>query len=60
MYIMEDKNKEVITMKLNITKVLSGVGLVLSVVGTIVSGVAGDRKMKEVVDKVVDAKLKQI
>lgn len=47
-------------MKLNTTRIISIVGLALSVVGTIASGVASDRKMKDVVDKVVDEKLKQI
>ena len=45
-------------MKIDVTKIIGGVGLVLSVVATIMSGVANDRKMKDVVDKVVDEKLK--
>lgn len=46
--------------KIDGTKLISIVGLVLSVVGTIASSVAGDRKMKDVVDRVVDEKLKKI
>lgn len=46
-------------MKFN-AKVISIVGLVLSVAATIVSSVASDRKMEDVVNKVVDEKLKQI
>ena len=46
--------------KLDVTRIISIVGLALSVAGTIASGMASDRKMKDVVDKVVDEKLKKI
>lgn len=47
-------------MKLNVTKIISIVGLALSVVGTIASGVASDRKMTAAIEKAVDEKLKKI
>lgn len=47
-------------MKVNITKILSVAGLALSVIGTIASSVASDRKMNEVVEKVVADKLSNI
>lgn len=42
------------------TKIISIVGLALSVAGTIASSVASDRKMEDVVNKVVDDRLKKI
>lgn len=45
---------------LKVTRIIGGLGLVLSVVGTIMSGVANDRKMKDAIDKIVDAKLNTI
>lgn len=46
-------------MKFN-AKIISIVGLALSVAAAIVSSVASDRKMEDVVNKVVDAKLNKI
>ena len=44
-------------MKIGVTKVLSVVGLVASLIGTVVSSVASDRKTNETIARLVDEKL---
>lgn len=46
--------------KIGGAKVIGIIGLILSVGATIASSVASDQKMKDVVEKVVDEKLKKI
>jgi hypothetical protein len=51
------KNKEVILMKFNVVKVLSIVGTVASIAGSLISGWAADRKMKETIAEMVKEEL---
>lgn len=46
--------------KIGGTKIIGILGLALSMASAIASSVASDRKMKDVVEKVVDEKLKKI
>lgn len=46
--------------KIDGTKALTGLGLLMTLIGSIASSVANDRKLKDVVNKVVDEKLKNI